>query len=713
MTKRNRRPFGVFTAFAAAAAIMVSCLFTGCDSGGNGDASAITDQSQNETAVETAATTVSETAAETTKHESPMETVSFTMGNEKCDINEMLDYDSHKTYKASMSDFVKKGDKVESFVFVFYAEDGSSSISTYKGGCGISVTADCPYATDDGWYQSDDFEIDVNSAYLEVTWDVPEEIRDYVVTDDKGEVLIGYWWGGLQRLRLASIICKYSTTAEIPVDGTNTVDLYKTLTYGIESDKTAKIPLDDLMPAGAVPQYFKFDIESNGELQKYAGAFAISVLDDCPDRTDKQWYQSGNIAIMTNSNSTELHWLVPDGIKNYIQPDGIVMLGYWWSRTDSVNLKSITVKYSLPNGGPNTTTAVKTTQPAEEKTEQKDEKVSGMNSTSAEVVKNMKIGWNLGNTLDSCDYSAYATDGETAWGNPKTTKKMIDTVKKAGFNAVRVPVTWSDHLNGDTIDSAWLDRVEEVIGYVLDNGMYAIVNVHHDDKSWLIPDKAHESQVKGRLVKIWEQLSERFKNYDEHLLFEGMNEPRVIGSADEWTHGTADEREVINDLFAAFVETVRKSGGNNSKRTLIVTGNAAAMDETAIKAIRVPDDDHVIVSIHSYHPYDFALNDNGTSTFSDSDKGQLDSEFDLLKSTFIDKGIPVIIGEFGSVNKNNIGDRVKHMEYYVKAAKKRGITCFIWDNNIIDGDSPFGLLNRKDCSWYYPELVDAAMKGLK
>ena len=713
MAKRNRRPFGVFTALLTAA-VLGSCSFlTGCDSG-EGDVSVIAD-SQIETIAETQPTTQSETEAETTKHESPTETISFTMGNEKCDINEILDYDEHKTYKASMSDFVNKGDRVESFVFVFYAEDGSSNISTYKGGCGISVTADCPFATDKNWYQSDDFEVDVNSAYLEVTWEVPEEIRDYVITDDKGEVLIGYWWGGLQRLRLASIICNYSTTAEIHVDGTNTVDLYKTLSYGVEESKTAKIPLLDLMPKGAVPQYFKFDIESNGELQKYAGAFAISVSDSCPDRTDKQWYQSGNIAIMTNSNSTELHWLVPNSIKDYIQPDGIVMLGYWWSRNDSVNLKSVTVKYTMPNGGSsNTTTVVQTTQSTEEdKTETKEEKTSGMNSSSADIVKNMKIGWNLGNTLDSCDYSEYATDGETAWGNPKTTKKMIDTVKKAGFNAVRVPVTWSDHLSGDTIDSAWLDRVEEVIGYVLDNGMYAIVNVHHDDKSWLIPDKAHESQVKERLVKIWQQLSERFKNYDEHLLFEGMNEPRVIGSADEWTHGTADEREVINNLFAAFVDTVRKSGGNNAKRTLIVTGNAAAMDETAIKAIKVPNDDHVIVSIHSYHPYDFALNDNGTSTFSDSDKGQLDSEFDLLKSTFIDKGIPVIIGECGSVNKNNLSDRVKHMEYYIKSAKKRGITCFIWDNNITDGDSPFGLLNRKDCSWYYPELVDAAMKGLK
>ena len=106
-----------------------------------------------------------------------------------------------------------------------------------------------------------------------------------------------------------------------------------------------------------------------------------------------------------------------------------------------------------------------------------------------------------------------------AWGNPKTTKSMIDTVKAAGFNAVRIPVSWNDHMNGDTIDSAWMDRVNEVVDYAIDNGMYVILNVHHDDYTWLNPSKADESKVKARLTKIWEQIASRFKDYDEHLLF--------------------------------------------------------------------------------------------------------------------------------------------------------------------------------------------------
>lgn len=644
---------------------------------------------------------------EETEHISPVENVSFSMGSEKSDINEIMDYDTNKTYKANLSEFVREGDKVDSFVFVFYAEDGSSNISSYKGACGISVDESCPAATDDGWYQSDDFEMDVNSAYLEVKWDVPSEIKDYVNTTSDGNIEIGYWWGGLQKLRLSSIICNYTTNAEIPVDGTKTIDVNKTLSYGSESEKSLNLPLSDMIPADGVPQYFEFNVEGGTEMQKYAGAFGISVDDSCPDKTDKGWYQSGNIAVMTNSNNCTLYWLVPDELKDYIKSDGEVMLGYWWSQNDSVNLKNVTVKYSSGSAP-----AVEANAEAETP---KENTSSSNGKSSMEIVKDMKIGWNLGNTFDCYGIDWDVPDGEyeTAWGNPMTTKSMIDTVKSAGFNAVRIPVSWADHMNGDDIDKAWLDRVNEVVDYVIDNDMYAIINVHHDDYTWLNPTKADESKVKAKLVKIWEQLSQRFKDYDEHLLFEGMNEPRVIGGQDEWTCGTEEEREVINNLFAAFVDTVRKSGGNNETRTLIITGHAAAMDETAIKAIKIPNDDHIAVSIHAYSPWSFAGDDNGTSSFTDADKSELDKNFDLIKSTFIDKGIPAIIGEFGSVNKNNESDRVKHMEYYIKAAKQRGITCFVWDNGVKDGESNFGLLDRKNGSWYFKSIVDAAMNGLK
>ncbi len=665
------------------------------------ESSQVTEQSTTEAPAET----TEETTTTITQHISPIENVSFSMGSEKSNINETLDYENNKTYKACMSDFVKPGDKVDSFIFVFYAPDGSSNISSYKGACGISVSEDCPAATDKCWYQSDNFEMDVNSAYLEVKWDVPGEIRDYVNTTETGNIEIGYWWGGLQSLRLESIICNYSTTAEIPVDGTKTIDVNKSISNG----DTLNLPLSDMIPADGKPQYFEFNVEGGGELQKYSGAFGISVDDSCPAKTDKGWYQSSNVAIMTNSNNATVYWLVPEDVRDYVAASGDVMLGYWWSKNDSINLKSVTVKYSTGSAP-----VAEGSSDIESQAVSNDTVGASEGGTSTkEIVANMKIGWNLGNTLDSHNYKDYSDDGETAWGNPKTTKQMIDAVKAAGFNTVRIPVTWADHLNGDTIDEAWMSRVNEVVDYVIDNDMYAIINVHHDVDSWLIVTKAQESTVKAKYVKIWEQIANRFKDYDEHLIFEGLNEPRILGSANEWTCGTEEEREVINNLLAAFVDTVRKSGGNNKTRTLLVTGNAASVDETAIKAIKIPDDDHIAVSLHAYSPYNFALNDSGTSSFTDADKAELDKMFSLINSTFVSKGIPVIMTECGSLNKDNISDRINHIKYYIGAAEKYGIPCCLWDNNIIDGESTFGLLDRKNCTWYFKDLVDAAVNTAK
>ncbi len=661
-----------------------------------------------ETETSTEKPTEPETEEPTTEpHVSPVESVNFSMGNEKSDINEILDYDKNKTYKAKLSELAEEGDKIDSFVFVFYAEDGVSNISSYKGACGISVDKSCPSATDEGWYQSDDFEISVNSAYLEVKWDVPSDIKDYINISDKGFIEVGYWWGGVQKLRLSSIICNYTRTAEIPVDGTKTIEPDIKLDYGSESSKTARIPLSDMMSKGDVPQYFEFNVEASGELQKYSGAFGISVDDSCPAKTDKGWYQSGNIAVLTNSDSATLYWLVPDEIKEYIS-DGDVMLGYWWSNQQEIRLKSVTVKYSNDGSVP-ANAGINTEQ--DKNTDNKTNKNSSEGMSAAEIVKDMKIGWNLGNTLDCYNVTWEVSDFETAWGNPRTTKAMIDAVKKEGFNAVRIPISWNEHMNGNKIDGDWLNRVNEVVDYVIDNDMYAIINVHHDDYTWLNPSKADEAAVKAKLVSIWEQLSDRFKDYDQHLLFEGMNEPRIIGGQDEWTGGTAEEREVINHLFQAFVDTVRKSGGNNSSRALIITSHAASIEADAVNDIVVPDDDRIIVSIHYYSPWDFAGGENGKSDWgSDSEKKELDKGFDFLKSKFIDKGVPVIIGEFGATNKNNDSVRASYMEYYVKSAKSRGITCFIWDNGTKD---EFGLLDRNSLTWYFKNVVDAAVKGAK
>ena len=238
--------------------------------------------------------------------------------------------------------------------------------------------------------------------------------------------------------------------------------------------------------------------------------------------------------------------------------------------------------------------------------------------------------------------------------------------------------------------------------------MYAIINVHHDDYTWFNPTYADQEKVSKRLTDIWTTLSTEFKDYDQHLLFEGMNEPRVIGGTDEWTCGTEEERDVINQLAQQFVDTVRKSGGNNTYRTLIVTTHAASLDETSVKALKVPNDDRVIVSVHYYSPYDFAGNESDVNTWgSDEDKANLDKGFKLLNDTFISKGIPVIIGEFGAVDKDNDSTRATYYQYYVQSAKKYGIPCFIWDN-----DDDFNLLDRTSLTWYNNSLVNALMDGV-
>ncbi|MBQ8514843.1 MAG: cellulase family glycosylhydrolase [Ruminococcus sp.] len=705
---------------AALAVLSLSAPLTGCSSGKeesssqSTETSAVAEAEQEETTEEEASeeeSTEAATEAPTeaaTEHVSPMEKVSSTLGAEISDINATLDRDGTNTYKADLSDMIQEGDQVHSFTFIFYSGDGASNMVNYKGGCGISVTEDCPAATDEGWYQSDDFEYAVNGAYAEITWNVPSDVAPYVDAD--GEVLIGYWWSEVQQVRLSSVICSYTRTAELPVDGQTAVSPALTLRYGDEDAKTGSVDLSELIGEEDTIQTVTFDISSGGSLGKFTGAFGISLEEGSKAATDENWYQSGNVAVITDASSLSLTWIVPDEVKADVSAAGEVMLGYWWSDQASITLDKVTVRYSNSTGETAHTNEV---QDNEELVSGNGETASAeeVNSmTSAEIVADISVGWNLGNTLESYDTSA--ADTETGWGNPRTTQAMIDAVQAAGFNAVRIPVTWGEHMSEDgTIEADWMARVQEVVDYVMNNGMYVILNVHHDDDIWLTPTYSEQAAVEKTLVHIWEQISETFKDYDHHLIFEGMNEPRVIGSATEWSGGTPEERDVINQLYAKFVETVRASGGLNADRTLIVSSHAQSITEAAVSAVKVPDDDHVIVSIHSYAPWDFCGPDSTRSTWgSDADKAELDNNFQYLADTFISKGIPVIIDEFGAINKNgNTADRAAYFEYYIRSAKEHGIKCFVWDNG--EAEEEFILLDRETCTWVYPSIVNAIMRG--
>ena len=187
-----------------------------------------------------------------------------------------------------------------------------------------------------------------------------------------------------------------------------------------------------------------------------------------------------------------------------------------------------------------------------------------------------------------------------------------------------------------------------------------------------------------------------------------MNDPRTVGSAAEWSGGTAEEREVVNKYEQDFINTVRSSGGNNAKRSLIITSYAASAEDAAINDIAIPNDKNIIISVHYYAPWNFS--DGKTTSFTDADKTELSNKFKQLKSKFVDKGIPVIIGEFGCVNKADDSVREEYFSYYISAAKSCGIKCFVWDNGSLTGDSAFGILTRSTLSWN-SKIIDGIMNG--
>lgn len=334
---------------------------------------------------------------------------------------------------------------------------------------------------------------------------------------------------------------------------------------------------------------------------------------------------------------------------------------------------------------------------------------------STELVKEIKIGWSLGNTLDST--GGNGVDSETSWGNIVTTKEMITAVKDAGFNIIRIPTTWGIHMDeNNVVDEAWMNRVQEVVDYAYSQDMFVILNIHHEE--WHDPYYETEAASTEKLKALWTQIGTRFAGYDEKLIFEGLNEPRKRNTPLEWNGGDDEGHEVVNNFNAAFIETVRGLGGNNAKRHLMIPGYAASSTDSALKAIKIPEgDDKIIVSVHAYTPYAFALSDDLTArSFSPDDTSANDIIYlmDSLKTNFIDKGIPVIIGEFGARNKANEAIRAEWATFYVSQAKAIGVPCLWWDNGAFTGTGEnFGLLNRSSCTWEYPAVVEGLMKGLE
>ncbi len=623
-----------------------------------------------------------------TEHVSPTVTVTSRLGAQTTPDVTLGRSDGSNTVKLPLSDFIQDGDIIESFTFIIYSDDGKN-IGTFKGGCGISVTKDCPSGKD-GWYQCPDFTAPTQGTYGEITWTVPAELREYISSG--GDIMFGYWWGNASSIRLDTAVCTYTRTANIPCDGSTSVNVGKSVSYS-DADNKVGFAVSEAVPDGNIPTSVTFDISSQGSLGKFTGAFSVGS------------YQSQDIAVFTDSPNVTLTWILPEEAKAEAARSEQIELGYWWSEQNSITLNSATVNYAYGKASP----AAETPSAQLPTADSNDTPTSDLRSAK-ELVNAINVGWCLGNTLDCYDYSSWTTDAETAWGNVRTTKAMIDSVKAKGFNSIRIPVTWGEHMNGNTIDTAWMKRVKEVVDYAYGNGMIVILNMHHDDYTWFVPNESQYAANSAKLCAIWTQISAEFKDYGDRLLFEGMNEPRTVGTSAEWNGGTAPERAVINKYEQDFVNTVRASGGNNSDRTLIVTTYAASAVDSAINDVVIPNDKNIILSLHYYAPWKFSVGES--TAFGASEKAELDTKFSQLKSKFVDKGINVIIGEFGCVKAASDDVRAQYYEYYIKSAKANGLKCFIWDNGVLNGDDTYGLFDREKLTWN-DTIINAVMNASK
>lgn len=351
--------------------------------------------------------------------------------------------------------------------------------------------------------------------------------------------------------------------------------------------------------------------------------------------------------------------------------------------------------------------------------------------TSVDMAKAMKIGWNLGNTFD-------APNGETTWGQPRTTKEMFHGLKQAGFVSVRIPVSWHKHITNSTnysIDSTWMNRVKEVVDWALDEGLCVIINIHHDNLSdeemkntnyGFAVSKDNELQEKSTkyIAGVWKNVAEAFKDYNHNLVFELLNEPRDMGGANwgnEWYVGGANANEangIILKYAQAALNEIRKTGSKNTDRFIMVPPYAASTG--CMGGFALPNDtatNKLIIEAHAYSPYNFAMASPGDVAFTSAHKNELSGMFNSLYNNYVSKGIGVIIDETGATNKNNLADRIEWAKYFFGEAYKKGIPSFWWDNGAWqvqgnDYSEKYGYYNRTKQIWYFPELMKASLSAV-
>lgn len=338
--------------------------------------------------------------------------------------------------------------------------------------------------------------------------------------------------------------------------------------------------------------------------------------------------------------------------------------------------------------------------------------------TGPQLTEEMGAGWNLGNTFDG--HTGF-TPNETVWQNVKTTKELIKAVHDLGFNAIRIPVTWGtmiDDENGYAIDEAWISRVQDVVDYAIEQDMYVIINIHHDgaeQMGWLRIATTDKTNLIIKFKNVWKNIAERFKDYDEHLIFEAMNE--VKGEA----MTLAEENKVIMDLNQIFVDTVRATGSNNAKRWLVVCGKYNYIDSLVNTkgGFELPKDsieNRIMLSVHCYSPWLFCGTDNNNSTTYTLDQLQTTNERELAAlEQFTSQGIPVMIGEYGCINKDNASERAFYLEGMNKIFRKYNLIGIYWDQGWYDRsqtpDYSFSIIDRETGLPIEKEVTDAILRG--
>lgn len=321
------------------------------------------------------------------------------------------------------------------------------------------------------------------------------------------------------------------------------------------------------------------------------------------------------------------------------------------------------------------------------------------NITSMEFVGEMGVGWNLGNSLDTKSID------KTDWGNPLPSKEIIDKVYEIGYRTLRIPVTWGYHQESDTylVNEDYLDLVQETVNFGIRKGMHVILNIHHDN-TWIRPTLADASQVKPRLESLWTQIANRFKVYGDLLIFETLNENRLLNSVKEWSGGTQEGRTVLNEYHKIIFDAIRATGGNNEVRHILISTYAASTINAAMNDLVIPNNDsRAIISLHSYYPWSFCGPDNKqvTNWGSDKEKSDLKRELERIhKKWVIDEGRPVVLGEWGAADKDNLEARETYYKFYVSESTKLGMLPIVWD----DGGN-FRLLDRGNLTWYFPTLA--------